>query len=102
MITDYASHLDHRRTPLRRRRRSLLLGAATAVAGIAAFSQVAYGGGTATTTTVMVHPGDTLWSIAASHYPGDDVQARIADILEANHLHGSAIHAGETLTLPSD
>jgi nucleoid-associated protein YgaU len=101
VITDYAPHLHHHRIRSGRRlRRSLLLGGVAACLGIASFSQVAYGGSTTSTTQVVVHSGDTLWSIAAAHYPGDDVQSRIAEIIEANHLSGAAVHPGQRLALP--
>lgn len=53
-----------------------------------------------TYTTVVVQPGDTLWSIAAQRYPGDDVRDRVQDIELANGLRGPRIEAGETLRLP--
>jgi LysM repeat protein len=51
-------------------------------------------------TTVVVQPGDTLWSIASARYPGDDVRERVLDIEQANDLSGPGITAGETLRLP--
>ena len=54
----------------------------------------------ATYTTVVVQPGDTLWSIAAQRYPADDVRDRVQDIEQANGLQGPQIEAGETLRLP--
>ena len=58
-------------------------------------------GGTPTPdSTVVVQQGDTLWSIATSHYPGDDVRERVQDIEAANGLQGPQIEAGETLRLP--
>ena len=56
-------------------------------------SQPAYG-------TVVVQPGDTLWSIATDHYPSDDVRSRVQDIEQANGLRGPAIEVGQTLRLP--
>jgi LysM repeat protein len=51
--------------------------------------------------TVVVQPGDTLWAIAATHYPSDDVRSRVDDIERANGLQGPVIQAGETLRLPA-
>ncbi|HEV2476396.1 MAG TPA: LysM peptidoglycan-binding domain-containing protein, partial [Candidatus Dormibacteraeota bacterium] len=47
-------------------------------------SVAAHGGTPAAFSTVVVQPGDTLWSIAAQHYPGDDVRDRVQDIEAAN------------------
>ena len=60
----------------------------------------ARGGTTTSVSTVVVQPGDTLWAIAAQHYPGDDVRDRVQDIEAANGLQGPQIEAGETLRLP--
>ena len=64
------------------------------------FALAARGGGEPGYTTVVVQPGDTLWSIAAGRYPGDDVRDRVQDIEQANGLPGPQIEAGETLRLP--
>jgi hypothetical protein len=61
----------------------------------------ARGGTSAGPTIVVVQPGDTLWSIASQHYPGDDVRDRVQDIEQANGLSGPQIEAGETLRLPA-
>ncbi|HKC19059.1 MAG TPA: LysM peptidoglycan-binding domain-containing protein, partial [Candidatus Dormibacteraeota bacterium] len=60
----------------------------------------AQGGTSVRYTTVVVQPGDTLWSIAGARYPGDDVRERVQDIEQANELSGPEIRAGETLRLP--
>ena len=57
-------------------------------------------GDTRPATTVVVQPGDTLWSIAAERYPSDDVRIRVQDIEEANGLRGPQIEVGQTLRLP--
>ena len=62
---------------------------------------VAHGGTVAPYSTVVVQPGDTLWSIAAQRYPSDDVRARVDDIERANGLPGPVIEAGEILHLPA-
>ena|SRR5215471_19073348 len=61
----------------------------------------AHGGTSAGPTTVVVQPGDTLWTIASQHYPGDDVRDRVQDIEQANGLTSPRIEAGETLRLPA-
>ena len=51
--------------------------------------------------TVVVHPGDTLWSIAASHTANtSDVQDTIDRISEVNHLAGASIEPGQRLRVP--
>lgn len=51
--------------------------------------------------TVVVEPGDTLWSIASARYPGDDVQARVDEIERLNGLQSPLIEVGEALRLPA-
>ncbi len=62
---------------------------------------VAHGGSAVQDSTVVVQPGDTLWSIAAARYPSDDVRARVNDIERANGLKSPMIEAGEILKLPA-
>jgi hypothetical protein len=51
--------------------------------------------------SVTVLPGDTLWSIAQQGTaPGEDVRDVIAEIVELNGLEGSAVYAGQRLTVP--
>ncbi len=101
----YAAGLASRpHTPLRSDRalRRLYRGALVLVAALAvmlALSRGAQGGGVG--TTVVVQPGDTLWSIAAERYPGDDTRARVDQIEQLNHLSSPVIEAGETLHLPA-
>ncbi|HKU81715.1 MAG TPA: LysM peptidoglycan-binding domain-containing protein [Candidatus Tumulicola sp.] len=49
---------------------------------------------------VTVHPGDSLWSIAAAHSAGGDVQDAIDRISAVNHLHGAALQPGQRLRIP--
>jgi nucleoid-associated protein YgaU len=79
----------------------LALVVATAAAGLVVVGGVAYAGSPTTNTQVVVHAGNTLWGIAASHYPGMNVEQAISDIESANHLNGADIRPGETLTLPA-
>jgi len=76
---------------------ALVLVAVLAV--ILALSRVAQGGEAA--ATVVVQPGDTLWTIAAERYPGDDTRARIDEIERLNNLSSPVIVVGETLRLPA-
>jgi nucleoid-associated protein YgaU len=80
------------------RRTALVL--ATVVLASLGLAVSAHGGTNPTYTTVVVQPGDTLWSIASEHYPADDVRARVDDIEQANGLRSPAIQMGQTLRLP--
>src|SRR4029077_9489946 len=71
------------------------------VAATLGLALVAHGGSAQPDSTVVVQPGDTLWSIAAAHYPGDDVRVRVDDIERANGLSGPTIEAGQELRLPA-
>lgn len=61
---------------------------------------VAHGGSAQVDYTVVVQPGDTLWSIASARYPSDDVRVRVDDIERANGLRSPVIEVGQTLQLP--
>ena len=65
------------------------------------FAKVAEGGAPARYESVVVEPGDTLWSIAGDRYPGTDVRNKVIAIEEANHLNHRPIRAGETIRVPS-
>lgn len=80
------------------RRVGLVLGAVALVS--LGFAAGAHGSSSAPYTTVLVQPGDTLWSIASEHYPADDERVRVDDIEQANGLHGPVIQVGQTLRLP--
>ena len=47
----------------------------------------------------VVQPSDTLWSIAARHYPGDPREG-IWQLQHRNHLHGTMLVPGQRLVLP--
>jgi nucleoid-associated protein YgaU len=51
-------------------------------------------------SSVVVEPGDTLWSIAASAADGDDVRDVVDRIQELNRLEGSGLVPGQVLLLP--
>jgi LysM repeat protein len=56
-------------------------------------------GGAGEPTTYVVRPGDTLWSIAASHYPGDPREG-IWKVQRLNNLDGTTLVPGQDLVLP--
>ena len=92
----FSRHADRLGRPAR-----LALVVATAAAGLVVVGGVAYAGSPSTNTHLVVLAGDTLWGIAASHYPGSSIEQSIATIESANHLSGASIRPGETLTLPA-
>ena len=99
-----AGYATKPRTPLRSDRAlrhvyrwALVLVAALAV--MLALSRIAQGGEAA--ATVVVQPGDTLWTIAAARYPADDTRARVDEIERLNNLSSPVIAVGETLRLPA-
>jgi predicted Zn-dependent protease len=51
-------------------------------------------------SSVVVEPGDTLWSIAASLAGDGDVRAVIDEIQVLNDLEGTELVPGQTLQLP--
>jgi Tfp pilus assembly protein FimV len=60
-----------------------------------------YAASTQRYSTVVVRPGDTLWSIASMHTPQNaDVQDTIDRITEANHLQAATLQPGEKLRIP--
>ena len=47
----------------------------------------------------VVQPTDTLWSIAAKHYPGDPREG-IWELQQRNRLTGTTLVPGQRLVLP--
>jgi LysM domain len=89
---------------LTRRGRLVLLALLLALTGVAGVLVAASTGEAAAPAgpapTVVVQPGDTLWSIAARYAPGPDPFGTIEQIRQLNGLDGYTVHAGETLVLP--
>jgi LysM repeat protein len=73
----------------------LILAAALAVGFLARSSH-----GAEPERTVVVRPGDTLWSIAVRTYSGDPREG-VWKLERRNHLAGATIVPGERLVLPS-
>lgn len=91
--------------PLRSSRRIRPVGRLAAVFALAAavslgLAVVAHGGTASQDTTIVVQPGDTLWSIASQRYPSDDIRGRVLEIERANGLSDPMIEVGEALRLP--
>ena len=52
-------------------------------------------------TTVAVHRGQTLWSLAEARTPaGGDVQSTVDQIIATNHLANAGLHIGQQLRVP--
>jgi len=74
----------------------LVLGAAY-LAGMAMSNEAVY----VPTDSVVVHQGDTLWSIAEQRTtPGGDVRQTVALIKSLNQLKGVGLVAGDQLWVP--
>ncbi len=53
------------------------------------------------TTSIIVRPGENLWSIADRlTSPDASTQDTVDRIIESNHLHGATIVPGERLIVP--
>jgi LysM repeat protein len=77
-----------------------LLLAGLGVLAAAPASQAAGAGATGPAPSVVVRPGDTLWSIATRAAPHDDPFRTIEEIRQINGLSGYTVPAGLRLTLP--
>ena len=49
---------------------------------------------------VVVHPGQSLWSVAESADPGQDTRVVIQQIIDLNSLNGDTVFAGQQLWVP--
>ena len=98
---------------LTRRGRVVVMGLLTAAALLAAVllwltaarAQAASGGSPPGSvyrnlTSVVVHPGQTLWSIALRVQPSADPRIVVQQIIEFNALTGTGIEPGERLWVP--
>lgn len=97
---------DHARMRLTRRGRIVLVGlglALAAGAGSVAGQAVAEAPPVEqATTTVVVGPGDSLWTIAQGiTAPGEDVRDVVTSLAELNELDGLGLQVGEELLLPA-
>ena len=63
--------------------------------------RLAYGSAPTTPDSVVVTPGDTLWSIASARYRGDP-RPHVEAILEANHLTSPMLTPGQALLIPRE
>jgi LysM repeat protein len=90
------------------RRGAAVLAVLVAVVGVAlvwvaALSAPSHAGGVgagpkaAAPASVVVDPGDTLWSIATQIAPGTDPGREVARLQQLNHLAGVALAPGQVL-----
>jgi hypothetical protein len=50
--------------------------------------------------SVVVEPGQSLWSIAAQYEPASDPRSVIQEIVDLNALSGTSVQPGQRLWLP--
>lgn len=48
-----------------------------------------------------VEPGDTLWTVASTVAPTEDIREVVAGMVELNSLQTATIHAGQRLFVPT-
>ena len=77
----------------------VVIGAGFSAQGNAADVSESRHSGTAGYVTVVVAPGETLWSIAGM--VGGDSSAVVDEIVSVNHLAGTDVVAGQKLVVPS-
>jgi LysM repeat protein len=76
-------------------RAAVIVGLLALAVALSARSSISVGHG----QTYVVRAGDTLWSVAASHYGGDPREA-VWRLQDRNHLGGALVRPGERLVLP--
>jgi hypothetical protein len=72
----------------------------TAAAGAQASDHGRGGGGFAGMREIVVRPGQTLWSIAATAEPSADPRVVVQQIMTVNSLTSTQIQAGQLLWVP--
>jgi Tfp pilus assembly protein FimV len=77
-----------------------LLVAAGLVLGHGSSQAAGRGSAAATSRTLTVRPGETLWAVAARIAPHSDPRLVVADIESRNHLAGVEVRAGQQLRVP--
>lgn len=81
----------------RRVARALVVAAVVLIA----MTHIALGNQRVRYSVVTVRAGQSLWSIAAGHYPESDPRVTVPAIQRANHLASAMVHSGERLRLPT-
>jgi LysM repeat protein len=62
--------------------------------------QAGTGPATSATTTVVVQPGETLWTVARGLSADADIRETVARIQELNGLSGASVRPGQSLIVP--
>jgi hypothetical protein len=80
---------------------AMLLGGLVALARSSASTASGPAPTSGTRPSLVVQPGDTLWSIATKLAPNADPRETVQRIVDLNGMAGTAVYAGEQLRLPS-
>lgn len=100
-----AGHLSPKVRLTRRGRLLVLIMVLACLAGLfllsAGRSEAGSQASVATTTRVVVQPGQTLWQVAAEAMPGTDTREAITHIRELNALTSSVVRPGQALVVPA-
>jgi LysM domain len=92
-----------RRPRARRGEYKFLAALLAAATFLVLFAGQALGGTGSGGTTVVIQPGQSLWSVASEYPAGGDIRSRIEELMSVNHLaDGSTLVAGQTLFVPSN
>jgi Tfp pilus assembly protein FimV len=99
-------HTAMHRTYVRRRRTAAIVGTALVAVLMSPLAAAAVRPGgepspTPAAHTIVVQPGDTLWSISQRVRPGADPRETIAWIRDANAVDPSGLQAGQSLVVPA-
>lgn len=101
MFSDWSPPLSRcRRSWWQRDPRLILAALAACALALLVLAGAATAGGPPRPHAVIVQPGDSLWAIAATRYPEDDVRAQVDAIESANHLGSAQLIPGQRLVLP--
>lgn len=85
----------------RRGRAVVVIAAVLAMLALGVGGRAAFAGGSAEPPrTVVVEPGDTLWSLAVEADPDADPRRVVARIIKINKLDGVIVDPGQVLILP--
>jgi len=99
-------HIDMHRTYVRRRRTAAIVGTALVAVLMSPLAAAAVRPDgapepTPAGQTIVVQPGDTLWSISQRVRPGADPRETIAWIQYANGVDAGGLQAGQSLLVPA-